>query len=95
MKISDIIERFEKEFPRELAYEWDNVGLLIGDRTRDVDTVVTCLDVTEKVMEFAKEYGAELIISHHPVIFSPINCINRDTKSGRIIMDAIENKIAV
>ena len=95
MKISDIIERFEKEFPRELAYEWDNVGLLIGDRTRDVDTVVTCLDVTEKVIEFAKEYGAKLIISHHPVIFSPINCINGDTKSGRIIMDAIENKIAV
>ena len=51
MKISDIIERIEKEFPPELAYEWDNVGLLVGDRTREVQTVVTCLDVTEDVIE--------------------------------------------
>lgn len=95
MKISDVIERLEKEFPQELAYEWDNVGLLVGDRNREVKTVVTCLDVTDKVIEFAKEYEAELIISHHPVIFSPINCINRDTKSGKLLMDAIENKIAI
>ena len=95
MKISDVIEIIEKEFPQELAYEWDNVGLLVGDRNREVKTVVTCLDVTEKVIEFAKECEAQLIISHHPVIFSPINCINRDTKSGKLLMDAIENKIAI
>ena len=53
MKISDIIERLEKEFPLELACEWDNVGLLVGDRDREVKTVVTCLDVTEDVIEFA------------------------------------------
>ncbi len=95
MKISDVIERFEKEFPQELAYEWDNVGLLVGDRNREVTSVVTCLDVTEDVIDFAKNMEAELIISHHPVIFSPINRINRDTKSGRLLMDAIENKIAI
>lgn len=95
MKISDIIDILEKEFPEELAYEWDNVGLLIGDRSREVTTVVTCLDVTEDTMEFAKNAGAELIISHHPVIFSPINRINGDTKTGKLLMDAIENKIAV
>lgn len=95
MKISDIIERLEKEFPRELAYEWDNVGLLVGDRTRDVKNVVTCLDVTEEVLEFAKNAEAELIISHHPVLFAPINRINGDTKTGKLLMDAIENKIAI
>lgn len=95
MKISDIIERLEKEFPRELAYEWDNVGLLVGDRTRDVKNVVTCLDVTEEVLEFAKNAEAELIISHHPVLLAPINCINGDTKTGKLLMDAIENKISI
>lgn len=95
MKISDIIEKIEKEFPKELAYEWDNVGLLVGDRNREAETVVTCLDVTEDVIEFAKNCDAELIISHHPVIFSPINCVNGDTKTGKLLMDAIENKIAI
>lgn len=95
MKISDVIERLEKEFPQELAYEWDNVGLLVGDRNREVTNVVTCLDVTEEVIEFAKNAQAELIISHHPVIFSPINCINGDIKNGKLLMDAIENKIAI
>jgi len=95
MKISDIIERIEKEFPPELAYEWDNVGLLVGDRTREVQTVVTCLDVTEDVIEFAKNADAQLIISHHPALFSPINRINGDTKTGKLLMDAIENKIAI
>ena len=95
MKISDVIERVELKYPCELAYEWDNVGLLVGDRDREVKNVVTCLDVTEDVIEFAKNVEAELIISHHPVIFSPINRINRDTKTGKILLDAIENKIAI
>ncbi len=95
MKINDIIERLEKEFPKELAYEWDNVGLLVGDRMREVKNVVVCLDVTEDVIEFAKNADSELIISHHPVLFSPINRINGDTKIGKLLMKAIENKIAI
>lgn len=95
MKINEIITILEKAFPLELAYEWDNVGLLVGDRNRQVTNVVTCLDVTEDTIEFAKNAGAELIISHHPVIFSPVNRINGDTKSGKLLLDAIENKIAI
>lgn len=95
MKINDIIKRLEKEFPKELAYEWDNVGLLVGDRDREVTNVVVCLDVTEDVVDFAKSADAELIISHHPLLFAPINRINGDTKNGKLLMDIIENKIAV
>lgn len=95
MKINDIIERLEKAFPKELAYEWDNVGLLVGDRDREVKNVVVCLDVTQDVIEFAKNADSQLIISHHPVLFSPINRINGDTKTGRLLLDAIENKIAI
>lgn len=95
MKISDVIDILEKEFPKELACEWDNVGLLVGDKNREVKTVVTCLDVTEEIIEFAKNLEAELIVSHHPVIFSPLNCINGDTKTGKLLLNCIENKIAV
>lgn len=95
MKINDIIKRLEVDFPRELACSWDNVGLLIGDRQRDVSKVVVCLDVTQKVIEMAKNVGAELIVAHHPVIFSPISYINGDTKNGKLLLDIIENKIAV
>lgn len=95
MIINDVIEKLEAEFPKDLACEWDNVGLLVGDRSREVKNVVTCLDVTEDVIEFAKDVEAELIISHHPVIFSPMNCINGDTKTGKLLMTAIENKIAI
>lgn len=95
MKISNVIDILEKVFPKELACEWDNVGLLVGDKNREVKTVVTCLDVTEDVIEFAKNVEAELIVSHHPIIFSPINCINGDIKIGKLILSCIENKIAV
>ena len=55
--------------PKELAEEWDNVGLLVGDGTAPVHKVLVALDITEAVAEEAAALGAELIVSHHPVIF--------------------------
>lgn len=95
MKISEIIELLNREFPCEDAYEWDNVGLLVGDKNRDADKVLVCLDVTEAVLNEAKEMGAQLIVAHHPMIFSPVSKITSDTKEGRMLLFAIENKIAV
>lgn len=95
MKIGDIIDILEKEFPSENAYEWDNVGLLVGDKSRDVSKIVVCLDVTMDVLELAKNEGAELVAAHHPMIFSPMNRVTAETKEGRLLLFAIENKIAV
>ena len=95
MKISDVIKILEEHFPKEDAYEWDNVGLLIGDAKREVNKVVVALDVTQKVLELAKNIGAELIVAHHPVIFSPVNRITSETGEGKLLMFALENKIAV
>lgn len=95
MKLYEIIERLEKEFPPEGAYEWDNVGLLVGDKNGDIKKAVTALDVTEKAVDAAIEFGAELIVSHHPVIFSGINKITKDTALGRTLIKAIENKISI
>jgi len=75
MKTRDIINILEKKFPKINAEEWDNVGLLIGDNTKDVNKVLFCLDVTEKVIEKSIKNNVDLIISHHPVIFSGLKRI--------------------
>lgn len=95
MKLSEIISRLEEKFPRQNAESWDNVGLLVGNREREIKKIQISLDVTMKVIENAVENNVDLIISHHPFIFSPVKEINNDSVTGRKILKLIENKIAV
>ena len=76
MKISDVIEYTEQIAPYDTADEWDNVGLLAGDEDADVSRVLLALDITPAVIEEAAEKGAQLIISHHPVIFEPLRSLD-------------------
>lgn len=93
--IKDIAEVIENIAPTNTAEAWDNVGLLVGDYNRKVNKVLIALDVDDKVLQEAIDIKAELIISHHPFIFSPINKINSDDYTGRLLLKAIENKIGV
>ncbi len=95
MKLYEIIRVIEKYAPPALAESYDNVGLLLGDKNREVSSVLFSLDVDMKVAKEAKEKGAELIISHHPLIFHPTKSITADTALGRTILFLAENKIAV
>ena len=95
MKLSEIISRLEEKFPRQNAESWDNVGLLIGNRENEIKKIQISLDVTMRVIENAVENNVDLIISHHPFIFSPVKDINNDSVIGRKILKLIENKIAV
>ncbi len=95
MKLCEIIKRLEKEFPKEAAYEWDNVGLLVGDKNRDIKKIALALDVTEDTVDRCIEESAELIVSHHPIMFSPVNKITKETALGRLLIKAIENKISI
>lgn len=70
--IKDIIDYFESFAPVSTAMEFDNVGLLVGDKSTYVSNVLVTLDITSDVVLEAEKLGCELIISHHPVIFSPI-----------------------
>lgn len=79
MKLNEIIKFAQKIAPFETAEEWDNVGLLVGDKNAEVDRVLLALDITPAVVEEARETGAQLIVSHHPVIFSPISALRPDT----------------
>lgn len=62
--------------PRESAEDWDNVGLLVGSAAAPVTKVLTALDISPLVAEQAAEAGAELIVSHHPVIFHPLKALD-------------------
>ncbi|WP_300415705.1 Nif3-like dinuclear metal center hexameric protein [uncultured Oscillibacter sp.] len=72
--------------PRECAQDWDNVGFLVGRRDREVRKVLVALDITEDVIEEAVRWGADLIVSHHPVIFHGQKSVtDRDVTGGRVL----------
>lgn len=79
MTIRDIMALWEQKAPLCTAEEWDNPGLLVGDPEAIVTGVVTTLDITREAVELAVEMGANLIISHHPVIFSPLKRLTADS----------------
>lgn len=70
MILHSLLEFFERTAPLSLQAEWDNSGLLVGDREADIGKVLVCLDVTASEVELAEKIGAELLVSHHPVIFN-------------------------
>lgn len=74
--VKDIVDLMEEKAPFDTAEDWDNSGLLVGDENRVVKRVHIALDITAEVINEAKECGADLIISHHPVIFSPLSSLD-------------------
>ncbi len=75
MKLFDILGYMNEIAPPELAESWDNVGLLVGSDNTEIKKALIALDITPDVVREAHELGAELIISHHPVIFHPLSTI--------------------
>lgn len=81
--------------PPETKLDYDNVGLLVGSSRQSVSKVLTCLDVTQKVVDEAVEHGCDLIVAHHPLIFKGLKRINPATEKGEIIYSLIQNNIAL
>lgn len=89
----EIIKELEEKFPKNLAEDWDNVGLLIGDNKREVKRVQLSIDATEKAIDNAIIQGVDMIVTHHPMIFKGIKSIDYSTVLGRKIIKIIENRI--
>jgi dinuclear metal center YbgI/SA1388 family protein len=90
------IAAFLDEFaPRRLAAEWDNVGLLVGDAARPAERVMTCLTVTPESVAEAVAAKADLIVTHHPLMFRPVQKLTNQTVEGRMLLDLIGAGIAV
>lgn len=90
MTIGEVIEFLDKAAPFRTAESFDNVGLLVGDGETEVTGICCCLDITHKVIKEASEKGANLIISHHPVIFGGLKTI----PSQHPVRGLIEKNIA-
>ena len=91
MTVEKIYEFLNKKFPVNTAADYDNPGLLIGDKTADAKSAVLALDCTSSAVDLAVKSGAKLIITHHPVIFKGLKSI----KKGDLVHTLIENGISV
>ncbi|MBW6515543.1 MAG: Nif3-like dinuclear metal center hexameric protein [Candidatus Cloacimonetes bacterium] len=89
-RVADVIEVLEDFAPPKLAYSWDNVGLLIGERDSEISKVLVCLDVTPSVVEHAIKNNFSLIIAHHPLIFNPLKNV-----TDPLILKLIRNNVSV
>lgn len=94
VKCSDIIAKLELLSPPQNACSWDNVGLLVGRRNQDVYKILIALDATKEVVKEAVNQKADLLITHHPMIFTAMKKINEDSVCGSKILDLAENHIA-
>ena len=72
--------------PRRLAEDWDNVGLLIGDRNREASNVMTCLTITPESVAEAIAKDTDLIVAHHPLPFRPLKRITADFVNGAMLL---------
>ncbi|HCT64439.1 MAG TPA: Nif3-like dinuclear metal center hexameric protein [Lachnospiraceae bacterium] len=94
MKCSDLINELENFAPMYLAENWDNIGLILGDTENDIKKILVALDATEEVINEAIAVGADIIITHHPMIFSGVKKITNQTAMGVKIRKLIKNNIA-
>jgi len=95
MILRDIVAYLDTEVPLSFQESYDNSGLQIGEPEKEITSALLTLDVTEEVLDEAIETKCELIISHHPLIFSGIKKITGKSYTDRIIFRAIRNDIAV
>ena len=92
--VADILSYMETIAPKYMKMDWDNVGLLCGSRATPVTKVLVALDPFEHVCKEAADWGAELIVTHHPIIFQPMKSVTDETSIGRGIMLLCRNCIS-
>lgn len=94
MLCKEIIQVIEASFPRSAALDFDNVGLLAGRSGKEIKRVFLALDATDKVIDRAVESGADMLITHHPLIFSPLKKVTDEDYIGRRIVKLIRSDIS-
>ena len=93
--VGEILTFLETLAPRAMKMDWDNVGLLCGGRNRPVTKALVALDPFEGVCREASQWGAELIVTHHPLIFSALRRVTPDDAVGLAVMKAIRGGVAI
>lgn len=93
MKAYELTNWLDTRYPAKAAENWDNVGLLVGNDDKEISHVFLALDLTEETLEEAIAAGADMILTHHPMIFSGLKKINNHTFTGRKILTLIKKDI--
>lgn len=93
--VRDVKETIEELIPLELQEEWDNSGLLIGFEESPAGKILICLELDQRVLAEAKDLGADMIITHHPLIFSGIRAMCDSDHKNKLIMNIIRSGISV
>ena len=93
--VGEVLDYLDLIIPPSLAAEWDNVGLLLGERSAAVTRVMTCLTVTPESAAEAIETGAQLVVTHHPVLFRAVKRLTDATTEGRMLLSLIRAGVAV
>lgn len=91
MKCKELINLLEQEFPVKYAVPGDKTGFQVGDREKEIHHVFVALDATDETINEAIREGADMILTHHPMIFSPLASVTSDTFNGRRVIKMIEH----
>lgn len=94
-RVADLVAFLERFAPPALAEEWDNVGLLLGNRQREAQSVLTCLTLTPDVAREAIERRAGLIVTHHPILFRAVKRLTADNPEGQMLLELAAAGVAV
>ena len=94
MRCSEIIKRLEVLAPPGFAEEWDNVGLLAGRSGKEVRRVYIAVDATDEIVEDAVEAEADLLLTHHPLIFKPLKSVTEENFISRRILRLLQADIS-
>ncbi len=92
--VADILKFVETLAPRALKMDWDNVGLNCGSRSAPVKKILVALDPFEHVCQEAVDLGADLIVTHHPLIFRPLPMVTDDAAITRGLMNLVRHDIS-
>jgi dinuclear metal center YbgI/SA1388 family protein len=95
LPISSVIQYLEQLAPPGLAEDWDNVGLLLGDGQRSIESLMTCLTLTPDVAAEAVRKHAGLVVTHHPILFRAVKRLTTDTAEGQMLLELVRANVAV
>lgn len=91
MECKKVIEILEKQSPKSYACDWDNVGLLVGREDKEIQKIYIALDATDEAIEEAIANGADMLLTHHPMIFKEVKRVTQEDFIGRRIIRLIQN----
>ncbi len=94
MECKKVIELLEKQSPKSYACDWDNVGLLVGREDKEIQKIYIALDATDEAIEEAIANGADMLLTHHPMIFKGMKRVTQEDFIGRRIIRLIQNDMA-